>query len=172
MKQIYIERFNKRYIKKPNGCWEWTGCKKSSGYGQLSIAGKGAVAAHRISFEIHNGPIPKGLFVCHKCDNPSCVNPKHLFVGTSYDNVMDCVRKGRHAGSKNIRKVMKLFNWKRLRNIARGEKHHRAILNKEKVLRIRRLHMKGTSFIGISRKMGVACKTIQDVCSRDTWKNV
>lgn len=76
-------------------CWVWTG-NSVYGYGTLSTSrGKSPARAPRISWEIHNGPIPDGLMVCHKCDNPPCVNPSHLFLGTAKDNANDCVAKGR-----------------------------------------------------------------------------
>lgn len=84
-----------------DGCWEWTKGKNQGGYGQIKVRGKG-MAAHRVSYQIFVGEIPDGMFVCHKCDNPSCCNPKHLFLGTATDNYHDCLSKGRwRPGSGN-----------------------------------------------------------------------
>ena len=87
----------------PGECWEWTGARLPSGYGfitrNLKIDGrrKGVtIYAHRMSYEIHNGEIPEGLQALHSCDNPSCPNPDHLFIGTQQDNVDDMMSKGRH----------------------------------------------------------------------------
>lgn len=76
-------------------CWNWIASKFKFGYGQFYINGKN-LYAHRVSYVIQNGSIPKGLFVCHKCDNPSCVRPSHLFLGSQLENVLDMVKKGRH----------------------------------------------------------------------------
>lgn len=96
-------------------CWNWTGAKKGSGkltcYGSLTIGSRTdnsrrTISAHRYSYIVFNGDIPKGAFVCHKCDNPSCVNPEHLFVGTRQDNVNDRESKNRnnHVFGKESRK--------------------------------------------------------------------
>ena len=83
-------------------CWPWIGWRDDDGYGHASYphnTGRQGILAHRLSWEIHCGPIPDGLFVCHHCDNPPCVNPKHLFVGTIQDNHRDMVNKGRNRGA-------------------------------------------------------------------------
>ena len=76
-----------RKVKKTETCWLWLGRVTVGGYGRI---GKIQILAHRLSWEIHNGPIPKDLFILHKCDNPPCVNPEHLFIGTQIDNMRDC----------------------------------------------------------------------------------
>jgi hypothetical protein len=83
-------------VEKSDGCWLWTGSvTKSGGYGQLSVNGK-PVRAHRFIYELLHGPIPVGMRVCHTCDNPPCVRPDHLFLGTPKDNTHDMIRKGRN----------------------------------------------------------------------------
>ena len=94
------ERFFEK-VNKTDSCWLWTGALSSSGYGSFGVAGK-ATAAHRYSYQIHNGEIPEGLIICHTCDTPSCVNPDHLWLGTYSDNMKDMVAKDRHGSSSRV----------------------------------------------------------------------
>ncbi len=106
-------------VQKTDDCWIWLGAK-SGGRGYISISGK-MVSAPRFSFMLHKGDIPKNICVCHTCDNPACVNPQHLWLGTHSQNMEDMVRKGR----------------------IKGEKHPRAKLTEEQVLEIKRLYATG-----------------------------
>lgn len=76
------------------GCTEWVACRNRQGYGEVTIEGR-LYKAHRVSWRIHKGPVPQDMLVLHKCDNPPCVNPDHLFLGTHADNAIDCKIKGR-----------------------------------------------------------------------------
>ena len=98
-------------------CWEWLGTTSNGGYGTLLHSKKRKEFAHRISWELHYGEIPPGMRICHKCDNVSCVNPDHLFMGTARDNTLDMIRKGRHRPARRPiceRGHVKYFNGRRL----------------------------------------------------------
>lgn len=94
LRSLGLRRFWGYVSINPEGCWEWTGQRARFGYGRAAHL-FGTHLAHRISWTLANGPIPKGLFVCHHCDNPPCVRPDHLFLGTASDNIRDAWAKGR-----------------------------------------------------------------------------
>lgn len=87
----------KRYSREDaiSGCVEWVGYRDRDGYGRLNVNGA-TVSAHRVAYELANGPITNGLFVCHHCDNPTCINTEHLFLGNASDNMVDAIGKGRN----------------------------------------------------------------------------
>jgi hypothetical protein len=160
-----IERFFKRFTipKNENECWLWTGGKDRDGYGQINSSREKGVArkclrAHRISYEHFIGEIPEGYFICHTCDNPSCVNPKHLWAGTATDNNRDCAKKGRTGKFRPEPK--------------RGEKNHNAKLNIEDVRKIRKLREQGSSCRLIASNYSVTPQAIRAICDRKVWKHV
>ena len=107
-KKTIKDRFNDSYIPvTETGCWIWTGAlNRHRGYGRLRFKDK-EIKAHRYSWELHNGPIPDGLQVLHKCDTPACVNPDHLWLGTHKENMHDCIKKGRFVFNTNGRRKTK-----------------------------------------------------------------
>lgn len=118
------ERFEK-YINKTKQCWVWKASKTWHGYGRFWFNRK-HISAHRMSWFLYKGKIPKRLFVCHKCDNPPCVNPAHLWIGTAQDNVIDKFKKGRHIVENR-----------------QGNKSHNKKLTEQKVKEIRQLYYLG-----------------------------
>lgn len=144
------KRFNKKFIVHPRTrCWEWIGCRNKDGYGITYETYKN-VSASRVSYKIHNGPIPNGMCVLHHCDNPGCVNPEHLFIGTQQDNVKDMDQKGR-------------------RVICIGTKRGNSKLNELKVVAI----MKDPSpYPIISKKYNISVSVICAIKQRKTWKHV
>ncbi len=139
-------------VQKSDGCWIWSGNKDGKGYGRVNFADfKSFSKAHRLAWFLTNGEIPVGMLVCHKCDNPSCVNPNHLFLGTIKDNNLDKVAKGRQKG-------------------ARGERNFGAILNEKQVEAIRFLYASGEfSTYALSDIFQVSRNCISRVVNKITW---
>ena len=95
-KPTLAERIDRLSIPEPmSGCFLWIGNVDSRGYGRINIRSR-YVGAHRLAWSVVNGPIPPGMQIRHSCDNPPCVNPAHLLLGTNHDNVLDMARRGRH----------------------------------------------------------------------------
>jgi hypothetical protein len=134
-------------------CWLWLGAKNSGGYG--SFLGTGA---HVRSYEYAKGPIPEGLCVLHSCDNPSCVNPAHLFLGTKADNSQDAWKKGRNFFQKHPEARPK------------GENHANAKLNKKQIAEIRKLYASGVYYQKtLVKHFGVSQRTISLITRRESY---
>lgn len=149
-----IDRLMKKVvINNENGCWEWVGGKSNKGYGNMCIGGGVKKQTHRISYTYFKGNIPSGLIICHKCDNPSCVNPDHLFAGTNSDNAIDCVNKGRRP--KNV--------------VPKGEENINSKLTEESVREIR---MSTLKYENLAKQYGVSICIISKVKNRKYWTHV
>jgi len=150
-----MDRFNAKVdYRESSECWNWK-ASTGSGYGKIKFGPK-YVGAHRLMYQMFYGPIPQGLFVCHRCDNPKCVNPRHLFVGTNSENIQDAISKGRTWRSNN-----------------QGEHNPRATLTESDVLDIRRKRKQGLSFATINKDYPVGRTAIQDCAiGGRKWKHI
>lgn len=164
-----IARFMRK-VDSSGECWTWLGATGEKGYGRFSIGGShkadgsrrnSMVAAHRFSYAAFVGPIPSGYgyhgtCVLHRCDNPRCVRPEHLFLGTNADNVHDMDRKGRRVNGQ-----------------LRGSSHHAAVLTEEKVREIVRLHrVHGITQAQLSRDFGVCTSTVNHIFTGRLWRHL
>ena len=127
-------------------CWEWQAGKRR-GYGLFGIHYK-MWSSHRVAWILTFGPIPKGLLVCHYCDNRACCNPYHLFLGTNADNLGDAARKGR---------------------MLRGEQDGNSKLTEEEVLEIRKMYAEGYTQQELADEFGVSVSQINNIVNRKNW---
>lgn len=130
-------------VNKTETCWLWTGASHQAGYGVFRV-NRQNVSAHRFVLEIQGKVIPQGYEACHRCDNPPCVRPDHLFIGTRADNMQDCIKKRRHS----------------------------AKLTPEKVIDIRKRRIEGASITSLASEYHVHIATIRHVINRQFWKHV
>jgi hypothetical protein len=142
-------------------CWTFQGYRNLKGYGTLGVGSRSdgtrrKALAHRIAYELFVGPIPEGLFVCHTCDNPPCVNPAHLFLGTNADNMADASAKGRMANN----------------GAPSGERNPSSKLNAAIAREVRRKHAGGCSQAALAREFGVSDFAIFGIVHRKTWVHV
>lgn len=153
-----VSCFDAKVFPEPNsGCWLWTGAgakSKNGIYGKARIAGK-SISAHRISWMIYRGSIPDGINVCHRCDNPSCVNPDHLFLGTQSDNMSDMHAKGRH---KAVRPI--------------GVRNKASKLTEEQVRSVKFGSLSALSASDVADRIGVSRGTIEFIRSGKTWGHI
>jgi len=140
----------------PDECWPWRGAANFKGYGRFYLAGGPFVQSTRYSYELAHGPIPVGAHMLHRCDNPPCVNPAHLFVGDPRANMADCMRKGR--------------NYPPPHHL--GERNHAAKLSVEQVRDIRRRAELGEQRKDIAAVYNVAPANVSQIVLRRTWKEV
>lgn len=148
-------------IKGKNTCWNWKKTKRN-GYGRVKDKYRGNLSAHRVSWEIFYGEIPDGALICHKCDNPSCVNPYHLFLGTQADNMNDMWNKNRHP----------THNMGRPKETMMGEKNVKSKLLSRDVVKIRELYANGMPQHEIAKLYDVNCPAIWKIVHRRTWAHL
>ena len=142
-----------RKVQVTKGCWLWTGAQ-TKGYGQLCVD-KRHLYAHRYSYELHFGAIPKGMHVCHTCDVPLCVNPGHLFLGTPQDNIHDAIGK------------------RRFRNgVLKGEKNGSAKLTAEQALQIRCRVSRGEPAYKVAADFGIGKSQAWNIGTGKSWRHL
>jgi HNH endonuclease len=150
-----------RHVVINDGCWVWTGSRKAqdgvprAGYGEIRISRSKAVLAHRLSWELHRGPIPDGLEVMHRCDNPPCVNPDHLTLGSHAENMADMKAKGRGNGDRRG-----------------GASATGAKLTEAQVREIRSERAAGVEIQALALRYRVNRHTITNIVGLRTWVNV
>lgn len=146
IRPIDLARFEKK-IRPRSGdqCWGWVGAQGNQGYGQIRIQ-QVLWRAPRLMYELVFGPIPEKTFVCHRCDNPTCTNPKHLFLGTTKDNLEDCARKGRTGGAAKRR------------------------LTTEQVYKVRQRLGSGETAYALAKEYGVTATSLNKIRRGETWK--
>lgn len=133
------------------GCWIWVGATHSGGYGTLSMGAGAPAYAHRLSFALFKGPIPAGLWVLHRCDNPPCVNPDHLFLGTIRDNNADRHSKGRSP---------------------KGTRHGRARLTEDAVRELRKRAAAGEMQRTLAAEFGLSESHLSGILSGRFWAHL
>lgn len=148
----YKRRFLTHIRKTKNGCWEWMGSRDSKNYGRIRLDDQ-INLAHRVAWVIFFDEIPKNKCICHKCDNPPCCNPHHLFIGTLKDNSQDCINKNR-------------------RHDQRGEKHHLAKLTEQDVIKIRKRRNTGEYLDSIANDFNVTKSMIWCIIANKNWKHI
>lgn len=172
LSRSFEERFwSKVHILGPDDCWVWTAARLKRGYGVIGRGGrgqKGSRLAHRIAYELSNEPIPDGLLVCHRCDNPPCCNPSHLFIGTGKDNAQDALRKGLCYTPEYFNCEGRKAAYKKIQ----GEGHGMCRLTEGTVLQIRRLFQQGHRQADLMRQFGVSRVHIFQVIRNKRWKHL
>lgn len=139
------------YAPQSDGCWEWSGSRDPNGYGRLNVGGT-PILAHRLAWELHKGPITPADHICHRCDNPPCVNPSHLFKGNAQMNSDDKCKKKRHRFG-----------------VSKGEAHGCAILTEAQAHEIK---ASGLSHKACAEQYGVSYQTVWEIRKGVSWRHL
>lgn len=150
MSDVRAELLARTKIDEISGCWNWVKAKDQDGYGSVRFGGKQR-RAHRVSYEVHIEPVPRDARVCHRCDNPACINPAHLFLGSQAENISDMVAKGRQA---------------------RGQRVSTAKLNESDIFAIRDADGGRGLHTALAKKHGVSSQQIADIRAGKCWAHL
>lgn len=149
-----------------NECWLWTGSTVGRGYGRMSFGRHRTLRSHRVAYLLHYGLWPGELLVCHKCDNPPCCNPHHLFLGTSDDNIKDAVKKGRMISGDQ-------WQAKHPNHVKRGSQNHTSKLTEAQVLEIReRVAKKEMPQYQLQKIYRICQRTMYLIVHRKSWTHI
>lgn len=160
-----VERFWSRVSRQESGCWLWTGWRDRDGYGRLKWRGR-KIRAHRLAYELHNGPVASTLQVCHSCDVPACVNPAHLWVGTNRDNVADSIAKDRWTtGDRNGSRTKPASR-------PRGARHYNARLTPTDVQAIRAAAAAGAPKRELAEHYGLVLSHVYRIVKGEKWRSI
>lgn len=160
-----LERFRAKVVPQESGCWDWSDNKDRQGYGRMRVSPRHTARAHRLAYELFwSTRLPRSTLVCHSCDNPSCVNPWHLFLGTPDDNMQDKVRKGRQSRGRSHADAIK--------KVPVGALNGRAKLTEDDARDVLRQIAAGVQLATIARQKGVTPTAIQYIKSGRAWKHI
>lgn len=151
--KLSIESRLQKHTKLSNGCWVFNGSLDKDGYGVFTYGRGKQVRAHRMAFEFYVGPIPNLILVCHSCDNPSCINPEHLFLGSPKDNTQDMIKKQR-------------------RPVLSGDDHPNAKLTEHQAHEIKQLRKQNVPLRSIANQYGISFQTVSSIAKGTTWKHI
>lgn len=150
--------------KQPNGCILWGGnFMPGTGYGRYKTNTGEHIPAHRLSYELMVGPFPQELFVLHRCDNPPCINPVHLFIGTHQDNMKDMFSKGRHRSGRGCGSAIGLFS------SHKGTSNGSCKLSENQVADIRLRHSNGEKQNRLSLEFGISKSSVNRIVNMESW---